>query len=469
MIIFIIIFLQLLFLGTVIFLESRDPARTIVWLLILGTLPVLGALLFLVFGRVVRRYRLSKREEVALVQVESKREEGEDGHMGLPGMRPVSRKLEQLLSLDAMSRLTYNNRWEVLTNGDETFRALMLALFEAKDHIHMEYYIFQHDMIGWDIVRILRIKVADGVKVRILVDGLGSWAFIKSFRHLKKLGIEAAEFYPIRFPFLTGKLNLRNHRKIVVVDGQIGFTGGLNVGDEYLSRSKQLGFWRDTFVKLEGDAVQHLQAVFLHDWSEATKEKIEDQRYFPPAPSAGSGRVQIVASGPDSNQEAMLQVFFVALTNAEKSIYLETPYFIPDESSMMALKTAALSGLDVRIIVQGVPEYQITYWAARSFFMELLAVGVRIYSYKKGILHAKILIIDGEIGSVGSTNFDERSFRLNFEVTSLIYDSAFAQRLEWDFKQDMNDSEEIWPEEFEQRPLGERVKESFARLFSPLL
>jgi cardiolipin synthase len=464
-----IILIQLLVLGTVIVLEGRDSARTIVWLFVLGTLPVLGALLFVVFGRFVRRYRLSKREEVVLGDLDFDSRVEADKLPDLAGKRPVNRKLEHLLGLDVTSRLTYNNRWEVLTNGDETFQALIQSLYEAKEHIHLEYYIFQHDMIGGDIIRILRDKADHGVKVRILVDGLGSWEFMRSFRFLKKEGIEAAEFYPIRFPFLTRKLNYRNHRKIVVVDGKIGFTGGLNVGDEYLSRSQELGFWRDTFVKLEGEAVGYLQTVFLHDWYEATKERLEAPEYFPVLPALGQGRVQIVSCGPDSRQEAILQVFFIALTNAEKSIYLETPYFIPDESSMMALKTAALSGVDVRIIVQGVPEYQITYWAARSFFAALLEAGVRIYYYQKGILHAKILIIDGEIGSVGTTNFDERSFRLDFEVTALIYETAFAQRLERDFVQDLRDSEEVLPEVFGQRSLWERTRESIARLFAPLL
>jgi len=286
---------------------------------------------------------------------------------------------------------------------------------------------------------------------------------------LKKVGVEAEGFYPVRFPFFSRRLNLRNHRKIVVVDGRVGFIGGLNVGDEYLSRNKKIGFWRDTFLKLEGDSVNFLQSVFLNDWNGVTHQDINDPLYYPQPLQMGTQMTQIAATGPDSDWGSMLQIFFVALTSAEKRIYIETPYFIPDEGSVMALKTAALSGLDVRIILQGVPDHKITYWASHSYVEELLESGVRIYRYQKGIIHAKVLILDGEVGVVGSTNFDIRSFSLNFEISAFIYNRKFAQRLELDFHQDLEDSEEIELAEYKKRPLSNRVKESGARLFSPLL
>ena len=291
----------------------------------------------------------------------------------------------------------------------------------------------------------------------------------KRFLELKKVGVEAEGFYPVRFPFLSRQLNLRNHRKIVVVDGRVGFLGGLNVGDEYLSRNKKIGFWRDTFLKLEGDSVNFLQTVFLNDWNGVTHQDINDPCYYPRPQQFEFQMTQIAATGPDSDWGSMLQIFFVALTSTEKSIYIETPYFIPDEGSIMALKTAALSGLDVRIILQGVPDHKITYWASHSYVEELLETGVRIYRYQKGILHAKILILDGEIGVVGSTNFDIRSFSLDFEISAFIYNHKFAQRLEQDFYRDLADSKEIVLAEYKKRPLSNRIKESAARLFSPLL
>ncbi|WP_242877574.1 cardiolipin synthase [Desulfosporosinus sp. BG] len=465
--------MQLVFLGSVIFLENRDPTKTIIWLLILGALPVMGALLYLLFGRVVRKHQLSRHKQGGQEQFEEILKEqqvrlkAED--IDRAGTISMNKKLAQLLLNDAAAPLTLNNRFEVLTNGADTFKALFAALEGAKDHIHLEFFIFHYDAIGQDILNLLISKASQGVKVRVLVDGLANRSLTKRFGELRKVGVEAEGFYPVRFPFLSRRLNLRNHRKIVVVDGQVGFIGGLNVGDEYLSRNKRIGFWRDTFLKLEGDSVNFLQNVFLNDWNGVTHQDINDLLYYPQPQYFGRQMTQIAATGPDSDWGSMLQIFFVALTSAEKTIYIETPYFIPDEGSVMALKTAALSGLDVRIILQGVPDHKITYWASHSYVEELLELGVRIYRYQKGILHAKVLILDSKIGVVGSTNFDIRSFSLNFEISAFIYDCQFALRLEQDFHQDLADSKEILLEEYKKRPLANRVKESSARLFSPLL
>ena len=460
-------------MGSVIFLENRDPTKTIIWLLILGVLPVIGVLLYVLFGRVVRKRRLSRHKQVRQEQTEEilmdrqVRPSAEEVHQA--GDSPMNKKLARLMLNDADAPLTLNNRSEVLTNGRKTFRALFSALETAQDHIHLEYYIFHNDAIGSNILNLLMRKASEGVKVRVLVDGLGNRSLEKRFGELREAGVETAGFYPVRFPFLSRRLNLRNHRKIVVIDGRVGFLGGLNVGDEYLSRNKKIGFWRDTFLKLEGDAVNFLQTVFLNDWKVATHEDISSPLYYPQPLQLGSQLTQIAATGPDSDWGSMLQIFFVALTSAEKTIYIETPYFIPDEGSVMALKTAALSGLDVRIILMGVPDHKLTYWASLSYVEELLESGVRIYLYTKGILHAKVLILDSEIGVVGSTNFDIRSFSLNFEISAFIYEAAFALRLEQDFHQDLADSEELELEEYKLRPLSNRIKESGARLFSPLL
>lgn len=433
----------------------------------------MGALFYVLFGRVVRKRRLSRHKQVRQEQTEEilmsnqVRPSAEDVDQAEDS--PMNKKLARLLLNDADAPLTLNNRSEVLTNGQKTFRALFSALEIAKDHIHLEYYIFHNDGIGRDILNLLMRKASEGVKVRVLVDGLGNRSLEKRFGELRKAGVETAGFYPVRFPFFSRRLNLRNHRKIVVIDGLVGFLGGLNVGDEYLSRNKKIGFWRDTFLKLEGDSVNFLQTVFLNDWNVATHEDINGPLYYPRPLQLGSQLTQIAATGPDSDWGSMLQIFFVALTSAEKTIYIETPYFIPDEGSVMALKTAALSGVDVRIILQGVPDHKLTYWASHSYIEELLESGVRIYRYQKGVLHAKILILDSKIGVVGSTNFDIRSFSLNFEISAFIYEWAFAHRLEQDFHQDLDDSEELMLEEFKLRPLSNRIKESSARLFSPLL
>ncbi|MDQ7094517.1 cardiolipin synthase [Desulfosporosinus sp. PR] len=468
-----ITFAQLIILGSLVFLGNRDPSKTIIWLLILGVLPILGALIYLILGRVVRKHQLSRHKQVLPSCVEEILQERQvklsEEIEDYTATIPIKKKLARVLLNDASASITLNNRSEVLTNGDDTFKAIIAALQSARDHIHLEFFIFHNDSIGQDILNLLIHKASEGVKVRVLIDGLVNRSVRKRFGELKKAGVEAEVFYPVRFPFLSRRLNLRNHRKIIVVDGRIGFLGGLNVGDEYLSRNQRIGFWRDTFLKLEGDSVNFLQAVFLNDWNGTTRQAVSEPEYYPQSEQFSIQMTQIAATGPDSDWGSMLEIFFVALTSAEKTICIETPYFIPDEGSIMALKTAALCGLDVRIILQGVPDHKITYWASHSYVEELLASGVRIYEYQKGILHAKILILDGEIGVVGSTNFDIRSFSLNFEISAFIYAAPLAQRLEQDFHRDIADSKELVLEEYQTRPLANRLKESSARLFSPLL
>jgi cardiolipin synthase A/B len=434
----------------------------------------LGALLYLIFGRVVRKHQLSRHKQLLegpTEEILKERQIRPNGELedDQTALIPINRKLARVLLNDASAPISFNNRSEVLTNGIDTFNSIFAALEKATDHIHLEFFIFHNDSIGHDILNLLMRKVSEGVKVRVLIDGLVNQSLRKRFGELRKAGVEAEEFYPVHFPFLSRRLNLRNHRKIVVVDGRIGFLGGLNVGDEYLSRNMRIGFWRDTFLKLEGDSVNFLQAVFLNDWNGTTGQSVFEPEYYPEADQFSVQMTQIAATGPDSDWGSMLEIFFVALTSAEKSIFIETPYFIPDEGAIMALKTAALSGLDVRIILQGVPDHKITYWASLSYVEELLDSGVRIYQYQKGILHAKILILDSEIGVVGSTNFDIRSFSLNFEISAFIYAEPLAQRLEQDFYQDIKDSKELILEEYKKRSLSNRLKESSARLFSPIL
>ena len=464
---------QIIFLGTVIFLENRDPAKTMIWLLILGVLPLFGALFYFILGRPYKRYGSAKHKKVSLEHLAKLRQYSPEfflsENFSEDAPFPFQEKLAKLLFNNDYVPVTSNNRTEVLTNGEETFNSLFAEVEKAKQHIHLEYFIFKDDGIGQALLKILEEKAAAGVKVRILLDGLGSLTLSKRVKKLRQSGIEVEWFYPLRFPFISSRLNLRNHRKIVVVDGQVAFLGGLNVGDEYLSRNKRFGFWRDTFLKLEGDAVHFAQMVFLSDWNCATKQDLEDRKYYPKPKQFGTQWIQIAATGPDANWESALLIYFSALASAEKKIYITTPYFIPDVSTLMVLKAAALSGLDVRIMFQGSPDHKITYWASHSYFEELLEAGVKIYHYQKGLLHAKILILDGKIGALGSTNFDIRSFSLDFEITAFVYDQVFAKRLEADFYNDIADSQEIVWEEYVKRPLFHRYKESWARLFSPLL
>ncbi|PWK13148.1 cardiolipin synthetase 2 [Tumebacillus permanentifrigoris] len=459
--------------GTVIFLENRNPEKTVAWLIILMVLPVIGFLLYLVFGRNARKRKLFHHkhiEDSALKQLIDEQTQKLTEAELLQGGADRQHRLVRLLLKCAYAPLTTNNHVKVLTDGPSKFEELFHALERAKHHIHFEYYIFKNDEIGRDIQRLLISKARQGVEVRVLIDGLGSRVISKDFlEELSSGGVQVEFFFPVKFPFITSKLNFRNHRKIVVIDGRVGFLGGMNIGDEYLSRKREIGFWRDTHLVLEGECVHRMQTIFLNDWYFITRERIEDRSYYPPLPELGKVFSQIVASGPDSDWESIRQVYFTALATARNKVYIETPYFIPDESISMALKTASLSGLDVRLIVQGIPEYQLTYWASRSYFEELLQAGVKIYKYQKGILHAKVIVIDDEIGIVGSANMDIRSFQLNFEASALVYDRKFVARLQEDFTQDLEDSALVTLAEYRSRPLSDRFKESGARLLSPLL
>jgi cardiolipin synthase len=466
---------QLYLIGTVICLENRNPGKTVAWLIVLTLLPILGFLLYWVVGRNAKKRKLFRHKHLkgghweAIVLKQQKRLT-EDQALFCKGVDQKMRLLRLSLK-SSLLPLTCKNRFQVLSSGQEKFRVLFEELEKAKDHIHLMYYIFKDDQIGKETREILLRKKREGLEVRVMVDGLGSHSTPKSFfREMEKAGIEVAVFFPVRFPFLTSRLNYRNHRKIVVIDGKVGFLGGMNIGDEYLSRDQKMGYWRDSHLLLEGESVQLMQRTFLNDWYFVTKKAVSGEKYYPPSSNEGCDLlVQVMPSGPDAECDSIRQMFFSACATAEKRIYLETAYFIPDDSILMALKAAALSGVDVRLIVQGVPEYKTTYWASRSYFEELLDAGVKVYQYQKGILHSKVLIVDDEVGALGSANFDIRSFQLNFEILAFLYDREFVERLMEDFVTDLENSTLVQVQEFRSRPLSDRLKESGARLLSPLL
>lgn len=474
-ILFFLTLVQVVYIGTVMLLENRDPSKTVAWLFILSLLPVIGIILYIVFGRQTRGQELFQNKHLPgnpLAHTVHQQQHNDEnvGGMHQPSHSEWNKKFTRLLLNSGSAPLTRYNHVDILTNGNEKFMALFNSLEEAKHHIHLCYYSLRSDEIGEDVLKILARKVSEGVEVRVIVDGLGSHSISGAFmQRMRQAGIQAEWFFPVRFPYITPKLNLRNHRKIVVVDGQTGFMGGLNIGDEYLSRDPKLGFWRDTHLKLEGEAVHALQSIFLNDWFFVTHEKIQGEAYFPEVQVTETQGIQVVASGPDSNWASILQGFFSALTLARDRIIIETPYFIPDESLIMALKTAALSGLDVRVIVQGVPEHQLTYWASHSYYEELLQAGVKIFKYNKGILHAKVLIIDQVLACVGSANVDIRSFNLDFEISAFLYGEVVAVSLMQDLDQDIRNSMELDLAIFQKRPFIDRLKESYARLLSPLL
>jgi cardiolipin synthase A/B len=334
----------------------------------------------------------------------------------------------------------------------------------------VEYYIIDDDKIGNQFKDLLIKKSRQGVIVRIIVDDVGSWGLSKKF--INELRINNAEIYSfmeVRFPRLTSQVNYRNHRKIVVVDGKIGFTGGINVADRYVEGAKGIGPWRDTHLQLEGDAVGGLQVVFAADWYFVIHENLTGKRYFPQADSVTGIPVQISASGPDSDWESIGQAFFTAIAGAKNRVYIASPYLMPPYEILYALKTAALSHVDVRILIPDKSDSLIPRWSSYSYIEELLDAGVRIYFYQAGFLHSKYLIVDDIFSTVGSSNLDFRSFETNFEVNAFVYDRNFTANLAKYFRADLRNSHEMKLAEWRERAWHFKFRESLAHIISPLL
>ncbi|WP_018754657.1 cardiolipin synthase [Paenibacillus terrigena] len=466
--------LTVIFIGLIIFMENRHPSSTMAWILLLALLPVVGFVFYLIFGQT---YRSKRRKYVEKgmqnqeayqhykQQILRNEEEIKDYCENQQKMFRLSLKL-------AKSTISFSgSSTEVLTNGKKTFDALIRELELAQHHIHMEYYIFRNDHIGTQIKDILVQKARAGVEVRFLYDAVGSYQLPSSFlQEMRNAGIEVMSFMPVKFPTFSNKLNYRNHRKIVVIDGNVGFMGGLNVGDEYLSRSKTYGFWRDTHMIIKGQAVRSLQIIFMQDWQYMTGKSFMLPEYFSPAEVESTpGAVQIIPSGPDSEWTTMKSLFFSMITSAKESIWMATPYFIPDEDILSALRIAALSGIEVRILFPAKPDKWLPFLASHSYFSGLIDAGVEIYEYERGFLHSKLMIIDGETASIGTANMDMRSFHLNYEVNALLVRTASVQRMVQDFERDMTFASRIDSKKFANKKVVVRFLESAARLFSPLL
>ncbi|WP_280769255.1 cardiolipin synthase [Salipaludibacillus daqingensis] len=469
----IIFSLSAFFVAIVIFLENRHPARTLTWLIVLGTLPVVGFFFYLLFGQNHRKRKsFSEKailDEQALHQIEGNKVIDESK---LNEMQPDRKKLFRLAHKLANNPISFQSETKILTDGKETFTNIKEALKRAKDHIHMEYYIVRDDEIGQEIKEILIERAQNGVEVRFLYDAVGCWKLNKTYiNDLLEAGIEAVPFAPVRFPIVTHKMNYRNHRKIIIVDTHYGFIGGLNIGDEYLGKNKYFGPWRDTHLLVKGEVVRSLQLIFLRDWYYTTGESALKQDYLSPAlpTKPQDGGIQMIASGPDTRWEVLKKLFFTMITTARKSIWIASPYFIPDEDILSALRVAALSGIDVRLLVPSRPDKRIVFYASRSYFPELLEAGVKIYEYHRGFMHSKLIIVDHEIASIGTANMDMRSFHLNFEVNAFLYQTRSVETLVSDYIYDMEHSTIIRYEMFKQRPFIQKVVESTSRLLSPML
>ncbi|PZX03849.1 cardiolipin synthase [Psychrobacillus insolitus] len=472
-----VLFLNIFLALTLIFLERRDASATWAWIMILFFIPIVGFGIYLLFGRKLRRkhlFRWEGKKKVGIdTLIEFQMEAIEDDSFDFR-LDDASHYKELIIMhlQNNQAVLTQDNQVDIFIDGREKFDALMEDLKNAKNHIHIQYYIFRLDNLGNSIYNILLEKVKQGVEVRVLYDAMGSRSLRK--RHFKEfidLGGQVEVFFPSIFPLINPRMNYRNHRKIVVIDGRIGYIGGFNVGDEYLGLDKKFGYWRDTHLRIEGSSVHPLQTRFILDWNQASADQdIEySDRFFPAIPMKGSVGLQIVSSGPDSEWEQIKNGYLKLLMMAKKYIYIQSPYFIPDASFMDTLRIACLSGIDVRIMIPNKPDHIFVYWATYSYVGELIRAGAKVYIYQNGFLHTKMIVIDDEASTVGTANIDVRSFKLNFEVNAFIYDRTTSHQLAEIFEEDMQLSTELTWELYQERSKKIMFKESIARLISPIL
>ena len=451
--------------AALIFFEGQNPDRTILWLLTLAFLPVIGLVLYMLVGpdrRQIRNRKLFKPTKAYPCVSET-----------LAECTPVElRKMAILSFRSAKSEVLQQVRIKMLIDGDETFGEIKLRLREAKRYINIEYFIIKDDALGEEIREILEDRARAGVKVRLAFDGVGSWKLGRKYiESLRKAGAEVKTFMPVSFPFFHSSLNFRNHRKIIAVDGDYAFTGGLNIGDEYMGRGP-LGYWRDTHAMFEGEAVKALNSIFIEDWNLCAGTSLDpDSPEFAPTDPAAAAKMpltpmQVVSSAANHPWRSIEQAFFSIITEARERVWLTTPYLVPGQSMTKALTVAALSGVDVRILIPEKADHFLVYWAGRYNIENLLRAGVRIWRYKKGFVHAKTALMDGSVVSVGTANLDTRSFEINFEVQCFIYSEELNSQFAEQFVKDAGYSEECVLSAWENRPLRHKALESLGRLWS---
>lgn len=472
-----ILILNIFLAAALVFLERRDATSTWAWILVLFFIPIFGFFVYLLLGRRLRKKTLFKWEGRERVGIESLiAHQMNDLHDNeFPFKDPHVQNYQDLVYLHLRNNgavLTQDNAVQIFNDGRAKFDSLIHDIEQAKHHIHIQYYIFRLDQLGNRIMDALTAKAKEGVKVRLLYDDMGSRRISKRhFKEFIRAGGEVETFFPSILPIINPRLNYRNHRKIVVIDGRVGYIGGFNVGEEYLGLSRKFGYWRDTHLRLEGSALHPLQTRFILDWNQASaRNDIEyDEVFFPAIPKKGDTAMQIVSSGPDEEWEQIKDGYLKMINMAKKYIYIQTPYFIPDPSFYDAVRIAALSGIDVRIMIPNKPDHPFVYWATYSYAGQMLRAGARVFIYDNGFLHTKMIVVDDEVSTVGTANIDVRSFKLNFEVNAFIYDHTVSGKLADLFHQDMELSEEMTLGLYLARTRMIKTKESIARLLSPIL
>lgn len=459
-----------------VFKEKRSANSIIAWTLILYIAPYIGFIAFLLIGRKINNSNMFgiKNVEIKIFEKYSKQVKKRSQ---LQVESNELKNIDMIMALEAMDYSPYRNDNEVhmYSDGKEFFEELLNSINKAKKSINIEFYIFKNDDIGTKILDVLEEKAKSGIEVRLLYDSVGSRLLNRNaLKKLRAVGGKTGEFFPSWLKFINPNMNFRNHRKIVVIDNKVGFVGGFNVGDEYLGKDKKFGYWRDTHIKFKGSAVKDLNLRFLADWRYATKEEvdlspvldIDDEK----STDANIG-MQIVSSGPNLSDRYEIKLAYLKMIQkAKKYIYIQSPYLIIDKSISDSLKLASTSGIDVRIMIPGKGDHPFVYWVNLVNAGDLLDFGVKIYHYdKNAFLHAKTVVIDDEICSIGTANMDTRSFELNFEVNAFIYSEIIAKEQKGEFEKDILKCEELTLEKYKNRSRGVKVKEAISRLFSDVL
>lgn len=453
---------------SVLLLENRNPVKSISWVLVLLFLPIIGLLFYLIFGQNYRKHKIINKRSIKNLKSRP------ISDFDISNIDPSLLDNNQLNLINLLHRnadaagYTYN-KIDVLANGEQTFETIFEAIKNATDHIHIEFFIIGNDKISNKLRELLIEKANKGVRIRMIYDYWGS--FVLSRRYLQTLtaaGVFIRPFLPLKIRFGRSKINFRNHRKLIIVDGEIAFTGGLNFADRYIY-GNELGKWRDTFIKIKGSAVHALQLQFVEDWYFVEHKLIDDKKYFPTPKKYAPNLVQIVSSGPDTDWESIMQGIASAIMSATKYVYIHTPYFMPNDLIANIIYMASLSGVDVRLMIPSRSDSRISDASTSSFLGRTMEAGVRIFKYKEGFLHSKAIVIDDFISIVGSANMDERSFIDNFELSAFIYDPVTAATLRNHFIADQEKCNELTLGEWHNRKRSQKMKESMARLFSPLM
>ena len=464
-----------------LFREKRGTETTIAWVMILIIIPAFGCILYLLVGRGVAKDNMFKIKEAEdkiikknILDTQVRLEYGDKLYPDIVEHRDMI----YALANSNYSNFTTNNDVDIYADCNGFFDSLLEELKKANKYINIQFYIFKDDEIGNKIIDILLDKAKEGVEIRLLYDAVGSRLFSdKSIQKLKNSGIKTGAFFPSFMKIINFNLNYRNHRKIVVIDGETGFIGGNNIGDEYLGKDPKFGNWRDTHLKLTGDCVRDLNIRFILDWRYTTKEDLDLNKYFNEKTSSIRKKdnknigIQIVSSGPDiTDLDEIKYGYIKMIQKAKKYVYIQSPYFILDHTLLETLKIACLSGVDVRIMIPSKPDHPFVYWASCSYAGELLKFGAKLYTYdENAFLHAKTIVIDDAICSIGTANMDIRSFALNFEVNAFIYSSEMAKKQRLIFANDILNSKEITSEIYNSRSTSMKIKESISRLLSPVL